>query len=144
MPQIVGPILDSTGHVASGFITATMSRAFDIPTGLVTTATARIQVRRGTPMSAGSDSWILPVTPEGVVLHLEQDLDGDKTQKHVVIVPDVPTLTYSQLLSNRGQASGSLEPYAWVLDGGADFPPEAHPGDWGFDAETGDLYRNEA
>lgn len=146
MPEIIGtpPILDSSGRLASGFLRFRVSRPFNVPGGHVTKALAVAQVRRGVPLTAAGHPLTLPVTPDGVTLDIEQDLDGDDIERFTVTVPDVPTLTYSELLFNRGQQGAGPEPWMWDLTGGADFPPQALIGDWGIDTDTLELFRNGA
>lgn len=144
MPTIRGPILDSSGRPATGQLRVRATRPFDIAGGHVTQAVGTADVRGGEPVAV-SGLWTLPVTPEGVYLLLEQDLDGEQLQRFTLTVPDVETLTYSQLLFNRGGAPGAgANPYWWDLTGGLDFPPEAIDGDWGFDSVSGDVWRFEA
>ncbi|MGW9345576.1 hypothetical protein ACWGR3_28905 [Streptomyces albidoflavus] len=142
MPTITGPILDSSGRPANGGLRVRASRPFDIGAGHVTQAFAEATVRDGEPrVSAGA--WSLPATPEGVQLLLEQDLDGVSLVRFTLAVPDVPSMTYSELLFNRGNGEGGPNPYMWDLTGDLDFPPEAVAGDYGFDSTTGDVWRYE-
>jgi len=138
------PILDSSGKPANGLIYVTASRAFDASAGLVTTAKATIRVSEGIATQNGS-AWTVPVTPEGVYLGIEQDLDGDTMRRVAyVTVPDVSAMSYAELLFNRGHGEGGTEPYWWVLPTGQDFPPDAVDGDWGYDPATGDVWRYNA
>lgn len=143
MPTITGPILDSSGRLASGLLRARASRPFDVGTGHITQAMATATIRNGQPFGPGGEPWSLPPTPEGVTLRLEADLDGHDLAVFNVVVLDVPAMTYSQLLFNRGVDIGlGPEPYVWLLEGGADFPPQAHSNDVGYDPVTGNLWRN--
>lgn len=144
MPTIIGspPILDSSGNPANGFIRVSASRAFQSGTGHVTTAWATARVTNGVP-TMNSAPWTLPATPEGIWYRLEQDLDGDTVVRYGVRVPDVKTLTYPELIFNRGMVGLDWESYWWDLTGGLDFPPEALPGDMGIDTITGDYWRNQ-
>lgn len=141
MPTVSGPILDSSGNPANGWIRVKATRPFDITAGLVTTAQALVTVRNGQPTVAGGP-WTPPVTPDDVRLNLEQDLDGEEVRKFSVIVPDMEKLTYSELLFYRGTPGAGAGPFLWDLTGGLDFPPEAVAGvDFGYDALTGDVWR---
>lgn len=141
MPTITGPILDSAGKPANGFIRVSASRAFDTETGHVTTAWAIARVVEGEPLVNGA-LWALPSTPEGVWFNLEQELDGEQTVKYGVKVPETESITYSVLLFNRGGAGGTWDTFWWDLTGDIEFPPEAIFGDMGIDLTTGDLWRN--
>lgn len=132
MPQINGPIYDSSGRPATGWLRIKASRPFDYDGGLVTRAVKTVTVNNGVPIADGSP-LTLPVTPEDIWLRIEQDLDGDSLEVFDVKVPDVDSMTYRELLFHRGDGSGGTEPYFWDLSGGADFPPEAPNGDWGID-----------
>lgn len=144
MPTITGPILDSAGRPAErGMIRVRASRPFEISAGLVTQTIASAEVVNGEPQIAGT-AWSLPVTPEGVTLRIEQDLDGEQLVAHTVFVPDVAQLTYAQLLYNRGEGAGGPNPFWWDLTGGLDFPDTAVDGDWGFDSITGNVWRYSA
>ena len=142
MPTITGPVLDSSGRPANGFLRVRASRPFDIGAGHVTQALATARVRDGVPVYA-SQPWSVPPTPDGVYLELEQDLDGDCVQKFTVLVPDVTSMSYSELLFNRGTGTGGAGIYWWDLTGGLPFPPEAIDGDMGYDRITGDVWRND-
>ena len=142
MPTITGPILDSTGAPANGFLRVRASKPFDIGAGHVTQALATARVRDGIPVYAGQP-WTVPVTPDGATLLLEQDLDGEQMQTFTLRVPDVQTMSYSELLFNRGQGAGGAGVYWWDLTGGLPFPPEAVVGDFGYDRVTGDVWRND-
>lgn len=144
MPTITGPILDSSGRPASGLLRVRASAPFSAPGGLVTQAAGVATVRAGTPYGADGDQWSLPATPPGVVLLLEQDLDGEHLQRYQLTVPESTSLTYTQLLFNRaGEGAGGPEPYMWDLTGGLDFPPGAVPGDFGWDRDTDQIWRYE-
>lgn len=144
MPTIRGPILDSSGRPATGQLRVRATRPFDVAGGHVTQAVGVAEVHAGVPVSANG-LWTLPVTPSGVWLVLEQDLDGEQLQRFTLTVPDVETLTYSELLFNRGgTGDGGANPYWWDLTGGLDFPPDAINGDWGYDNVTGQVWRYEA
>lgn len=146
MPTITGhpPILDSSGSRANGFIYVTATRPFDSPTGLITTAKSTVRVIDGEPSQNGS-AWTVPVTPEGAYLAIEQDLDGDVLRRVAyVTVPDVPAMSYSELLFNRGNGEGGTEPYWWNLAESGEFPIEAIDGDLGFDPVSGDVWRYDA
>lgn len=87
-------------------------------------------------------AWTVPVTPEGVYLSIQQDLDGETTRRfQYVTVPDVPAMSFSELLYNRGNGEGGTEPYMWRLAEGGDFPREAIDGDIGYDPSTGNVWR---
>lgn len=146
MPTITAspPILDSSGKPANGLIYVTASRAFDSAAGHNTTAKSTIRVADGVPTHNGSP-WTVPATPEGVYLSIEQDLDGDAMRRvSYVTVPDVPAMSYAELLFNRGHGEGGTGPYWWILPTGQDFPPEAIDGDWGYDPATDDVWRYDA
>lgn len=146
MPIITGrpQILDSSGNPANGFIYVAATRAFDSADGLVTTAKSTVRVINGEPVQNGS-AWSVPVTPEGAFLSIEQDLDGDAMRRVAyVTVPDVPAMSYSELLFNRGNGEGGTEPYWWLLAAGQEFPAEAVDGDLGIDLATGDVWRYNA
>lgn len=144
MPTIRGPILDSSGRPATGQLRVRATRPFDVAAGHVTQSVGVAEVQAGSPVSAAG-LWTLPATPDGVYLMLEQDLDGEQMQRFTLTVPDVETLTYSELLFNRGgTGDGGANPFWWDLTGGLDFPPDAVNGDWGFDSVTGDVWRYEA
>jgi hypothetical protein len=136
MPTITGPILNSTGQPASGVIRVRASKPFDIDAGHVTQAIATINVYGGEPRTT-QGPWVLPVTLDGVLFELEQDLDGEQIIRFTVSVPEAGALTYSELLFNRGGAGGTTAPFFWDLTGGLDFPPEALVGDWGVDLSGG-------
>jgi hypothetical protein len=140
MPTITGPILDSAGRPANGHLKVRASRPFDIGAGHVTQAAGWATVRDGIPYLV-TGAWNLPATPEGTYLVLEQDLDGEETRQFNLAVPDVASMSYSELLFNRGNGEGGPNPYWWDLTGGLDFPPEAVDGDFGFDSITGDVWR---
>lgn len=142
MPTITGPILDSSGRPASGILRARTTRPFDVDDGHVSQAVGVAEVRGGTPF-AGTAPWSLPTTPEGVFLTLEQELDGELLKTFTVSVPDVASLTYSELLFNRG-VGGTAAVYWWDLTGGIDFPPTAIEGDYGYDSADGTIWRYEA
>jgi hypothetical protein len=142
MPTITGPILDSAGRPANGLLRVRASRPFDVGAGHVTQAVGMATVRDGIPYLT-TGSWSLPTTPDGVYLELEQDLDGEQVNKFTLAVPDVQTMSYSELLFNRGGGEGGANPYWWDLTGGLDFPPEAVDGDFGYDTVTGDYWRYE-
>lgn len=142
MPTITGPILDSAGRPANGILRVRASRPFDIGAGHVTQAVGWATVRDGIPYLT-SGAWTLPATPEGVTLVLEQDLDGEQSIEFSVAVPDVQSMSYSELLFNRGNGEGGANPYWWDLTGGLEFPPTAVNGDIGFDSETGNVWRYE-
>lgn len=142
MPTITGPILDSSGRPANGMLRVNASRPFEIGDGLVTEARATITVKDGIPQNAAG-AWSLPVTPEGVYLDVQQDLDGEVLRTFTVRVPDVGVLTYSELLFHRGGGDGGPNPYWWDLTGDQDFPPDAVNGDFGFDSITGQVWRYE-
>lgn len=142
MPTITGPILDSAGAPANGFLRVRASKPFDIGAGHVTQALATARVRDGVPQLAGQ-AWAVPATPDGVYLHLQQDLDGEQMQPFTLTVPDVPSMTYSELLFNRGGGAGGPGVFWWDLTGGLPFPPEAVDGDFGYDRITGDVWRND-
>ncbi|WP_248240540.1 hypothetical protein [Microbacterium kunmingense] len=108
----------------------------------MTQAASTANVRDGIPTVA-SGAWSLPATPEGVYLELEQDLDGENVARFTLSVPDVQTMSYSELLFNRGGGEGGANPYWWDLTGGLDFPPTAVNGDLGFDSDTGNVWRYE-
>ena len=139
---VTGPILDSSGRYARGMLKVKASRAFEIAEGLVTEAVATIAVRDGSP----EDGWTVPVTPEGTTLTIWQDLDGEtlKSFKGVFVPDGVGPLTYAQLLYNRGEGVGGPNPYMWDLTGGLDFPDTAVDGDYGFDSDTGQVWRYDA
>ena len=144
MPTIRGPILDSSGRPATGQLRVRATRPFDVAAGHLTQSVGVAEVRAGSPVSA-TGLWTLPATPDGVYLMLEQDLDGEQLQRFTLTVPDVETLTYSELLFNRGgTGDGGANPFWWDLTGGLNFPPDAVNGDWGFDSVTGDVWRYEA
>lgn len=143
MPTITGqpPILDSSGKPANGLIYVTATRPFDAAGGHVTTAKATIRVTNGVPTQDGSP-WTVPVTPEAAYLAIEQDLDGDTMRRVAyVTVPDVPAMSYSELLFNRGHGEGGTEAYWWTLATGQEFPTEAVDGDFGIDPISGDVWR---
>ncbi|MFB3980319.1 hypothetical protein [Microbacterium proteolyticum] len=140
MPTITGPILDSSGRPANGILRVRASRPFDIGAGHVTQAIGVATVRDGIPY-ATSGIWWLPTTPDGVFLELEQDLDGEQVSRFSLTVPEVQTLSYSELLFNRGAGAGGANPYWWDLTGGLEFPPTAVDGDLGYDTETGEYWR---
>ncbi|MCC4906986.1 hypothetical protein [Microbacterium sp. cx-59] len=142
MPTITGPILDSAGRPANGLLRVRASRPFDIGAGHVTQAVGWATVRDGIPYLT-SGAWALPPTPDGVTLTLEQDLDGEQSLQFSVAVPDVQSMSYSELLFNRGGGEGGANPYWWDLTGGLDFPPAAVDGDFGYDTETGNYWRYE-
>lgn len=142
MPTITGPILDSTGDLANGFLRVRASKPFDIGTGHVTQALAVARVRDGIPQIAGQP-WSVPVTPDGVYLELQQDLDGEQMQTFTLTIPDVASMTYGELLFNRGAGAGGAGVYWWDLTGDLPFPPEAIDGDMGYDRITGDVWRND-
>ncbi|KJL39896.1 hypothetical protein [Microbacterium trichothecenolyticum] len=142
MPLISGLILDSSGKPANGWLRVRASRPFDTSTGLVTTALATVAVVAGVPTRDGSP-WQLPPTPDGVAYSIEQDLDGDAIDRFTVIAPDESSMTYTELLFNRGNGAGTAGPYWWDLTGGLDFPSTAVNGDWGYDAVSGDVWRYE-
>lgn len=146
MVTITGPILDSSGQPASGRLTVRASAPFDIGDAHYTRALGAATVRAGVPYRAGNEPWTLPATPEGVWLEVTQDLDGDRLFRFDTVVPDTTTLTYSQLLFNRGRGAGGPAPFFWDLSGGADFPPEAVIGDWGIDltADPIEIYEKGA
>ncbi|MBQ9917343.1 MAG: hypothetical protein IJO71_09105 [Microbacterium sp.] len=122
----------------------TATRPFDTPEGLVTTAKSTVRVIDGEPSQGGS-TWNVPVTPAGAYLAIEQDLDGDMMRRVAyVTVPDVPAMSYSELLFNRGNGEGGTEPYWWTLASSGEFPPEAIDGDLGIDPVTGDVWRYNA
>lgn len=144
MPIITGPILDSSGRPANGWLRVRASRPFEIGQGLVTEARATIAVKNGDPVTP-TGQWTLPPTPEGVYLTLEQDLDGETLRTFGLSVPDITGgMTYSELLFNRGNGEGGPNPYWWDLTGGLDFPPDAVNGDFGFDSVTGQVWRYQA
>lgn len=145
MPAVLGtpPILDSSGQPANGFIKISASRAFDTPQGHITTAWSTARVIDGVATQNGAP-WVIPATPEGVWMNLVQDLDGEEVVKYSVVVPNDETITYAQLLYNRGGAGeGSWDVFWWDLTDGALFPPEALDGDMGIDLITYDIWRNE-
>ncbi|GAA3008969.1 hypothetical protein [Microbacterium aurantiacum] len=142
MPTITGPILDSAGRPANGVLRVKASRPFDIGAGHITQTVGWATVRDGVPYLS-SGAWSLPPTPDGVYLLLEQDLDGEQVNKFTIAVPDVQSMSYSELLFNRGGGEGGPNPYWWDLTGGLDFPPTAVDGDIGFDSNTGNVWRYE-
>lgn len=130
---ITGPVLDSAGRPANGWLRVTASRPFDTAQGHVTQALSTASVRDGVPL-IGGQPLKLPATPDGVYMTIIQDLDGDRTQRFDVVVPEADSaISYSQLLSNRGGGEGGWNPFMWDLSGGLDFPPEALVNDWGID-----------
>ena len=135
-------ILDSTGKPANGQLRVRMSAAFDAPAGHVTTAQATISVTDGVARNAG-EPWSIPSTPEGVLVQIDQDLDGAQVVRYRTIVPDQAEVTYSELLYNRGGAGGAAYAFWWDLTGGLDFPEGAVAGDFGIDTETGQYWRYE-
>jgi hypothetical protein len=74
-------------------------------------------------------------------MNLEQDLDGEDLIRYGVTVPDQATITYSELLYNRGGVGGDWGVFWWDLTGDLPFPPGAVDGDLGIDTVTGDLWR---
>lgn len=143
MPTITGPILDSSGRPANGYLRVRASRPFDIGAGHVTEALGTAAVVAGEPRVAGG-AWSLPETPEGVSLMLVQDLDGEQAQQFSITVPSRNAMTYSELLFHRGgSGSGSASAYVWELTAGEDFQPGALHGDIGIDFATGETWRNE-
>lgn len=144
MVTITGPILDSSGRPANGYLRVRASRPFDIGTGHVTQALGVATVIGGEPRVAGGQ-WEVPATPDGISLTVSQDLDGDQLQQFTVVVPDRQGMSYSELLFNRGGAGdGGANPYWWDLTGGADFPAGVVDGDFGFDSDTGNVWRYES
>lgn len=143
MPTITGPILDSAGRPASGILRVRASRPFELGVGLITQALGVAEVRGGEPLVA-NQPWTVPITPDGVYLHVEQDLDGEQLVRYTVFVPSVDVMTYAQFLFNRGQGAGGPEPFWWDLTGDADFPETAVDGDLGYDSETGNVWRYKA
>lgn len=142
MPLVLGtpPILDSSGQLANGFVRVSASRAFDNAEGHVTTAWSVARIINGQAVQNAAP-WVIPATPDGVWMNLVQDLDGEDVVKYTVSVPDQPSITYSQLLYNRGGQGGTWDTFMWDLTGGADFPPEAVSGDLGIDYDTGEVWR---
>lgn len=136
MPNITGPILDSSGRPANGHLRVRASRPFDIGGGHVTQALGVARVRDGHPYVM-DQQWSVPPTPDGVFLILEQDLDGDVVQQFSVSVPDISTLSYSQLLFNRGEGAGGAGPYAWVITSSDPIPELAIIGDIWVESDTG-------
>jgi hypothetical protein len=133
LKPITGPILDASGRPANGWVRVRASTPFDIAEGHVSKALSTVTVTAGVP-TLGGEPWKIPVTPDGVYFTIVQDLDGDEVQRYDVVVPDAgASLTYSQLLSNRGGVGVGFNPFMWDLSGGIDFPAEALPGDWGID-----------
>lgn len=146
MRTITGPILDSSGRPASGQIRARATHPFNLPSGLVTEAVSIATVIGGEPYVDG-DPWMLPATPEGVYIVLEQDLDGEQIQTFTVYVPEnaeeeSPNLSYTDLVFNRGVGATTAAIYWWDLTGGIEFPETALPGDYGYDSDTGNVWRN--
>lgn len=137
MPTVTGPILDSSGRPASGIIRVRASAAFEIGAGLVTQALGVAEVRDGQPLVA-NQPWTVPATPEGILLVIEQDLDGERMQTFNVFVPNVDNLTYSQLLYNRGEGAGGPQPYWWVGLSTDPIPEGAIDGDLYHFTDTGE------
>ena len=59
-------------------------------------------------------------------------------------MPDRAQITYAELLFNRGEGEGGADTYWWDLTGGLDFPVTAVDGDYGFDSNTGQVWRYDA
>lgn len=118
MPTIVGPILNSAGQPASGILRVTATEPFESgAAGLVTRGVATVTVVNGSPLLPGAAPFTLPVTPEGVALRLEEDLDGARVARYDIEVPDLATITYRDLiLSYSTWVPGST---FGVIDGGA-------------------------
>ncbi len=136
MPVMIsGPILDSSGRPANGHLRVRASRPFETGAGHVTEALGVARVVNGVPVDSGG-SWSLPPTPEGVYLTLLQDLDGDEMQSFNVIVPDRQSMTYSELLFNRGGA-GTPTGYVWVITSTEPIPAVALNGDIWIESDTG-------
>ena len=136
MPTITGPILDSSGQPASGLLRVVASYPFEIATGLVTQARAVVEVRDGVPL-VSNEPWAVPVTPTGIELIIEQDLDGDTVTKHNVVVPNLDAMTYAQLLFNRGTGAGGPAPYWWIGLSTDPIPAGALAGDVYIYTDTG-------
>ncbi|WP_144795683.1 hypothetical protein [Microbacterium paludicola] len=135
MPAITGPILDSSGRPANGYLRVRASRPFDSAGSHITEARGVARVVNGVPVDTGG-AWSLPPTPEGVYLTLVQDLDGDQLQEFNVIVPERQTMTYSELLFNRGGA-GTPTGYVWVIESSEPIPAVAVVGDVWVESDTG-------
>ncbi|MFJ4166281.1 hypothetical protein ACIPY5_12055 [Microbacterium sp. NPDC089698] len=140
MPLITGTITDSAGTPANGLIEFTQMVRMDTGTMLVTQAVATAQVVNGTIRDLNGSPFVMPVNPDGTAVRVLERLGG-RTYAWLTQVPatDVEYRALPQL------SAGSLLPagFWWDLTGGIDFPPEAAVGDFGWDRNTDNVWRNE-
>lgn len=99
MPTITGSIHDLLGRPANGTVRFRACRRLQVGAVQVSRTAEAAVVRQGRP--EGEGNWRIPPTPPHVSLELEQDFEGDELVRFTLVVPNVPTLTYRELIAHR-------------------------------------------
>lgn len=101
MTIITGPILDSAGQPANGYLYLRQTSRFTSSEGLVTQAAYTAEVVAGVPLAAdrGGALQLVP-SAESTALEIVEDFRDGKTTSLTVAVPALTTMTYAELVSS--------------------------------------------